>query len=118
MDILETLRALDPRALAMFAAVALVGFGADRARVNRARRRVEDYLRAHRYTVKRIRRSRRPHLSVMGSRHTIHFELEVYDLEFDTRRRGWASASSSGASGRGPSSWSGCGRCWARSRCC
>ncbi|HLV26787.1 MAG TPA: hypothetical protein VKZ41_10760 [Gemmatimonadales bacterium] len=97
MEILEMLRTMDPRAMAMFAVVAIVGYGADRARVNRARRRVEDYLRSHRYTVKRIRRSRRPRLVSIESRHTVHFELDVFDLEFNIRRHGWASVPSSNA---------------------
>ena len=97
MEFLETLRAMAPRAMAMFAVVALVGIGADRVRVNRARRRVEDYLRSHRYTLKSMRRRKRPGVAVMDSRHTIYFALEVYDLEFNVRRRGWASAPSSNA---------------------
>jgi hypothetical protein len=97
VEFLETLSEMDPRSIVMFAVVALVGVGAGRARVNRARRRLEDYLRSHRYTVKSIRRRRRPGAAIMDSRHTIYFALEVYDLEFNVRRRGWASAPSGSA---------------------
>lgn len=95
METIEALRGTDPSVFAMVAAVALVAFGADRWRVNRARRRVEDYLRSHRYTLKSIHRSWAPYLAILGSRNTIRFTVEVYDLEFNVRRRGWASASAS-----------------------
>lgn len=94
MALLDWLRTLDPRALALAASFAVLGIVMDRVRVARARRRVEDYLRAHRYVAKRIRRRWRPFVTSPQGHSTIRFEVEAYDLEFDTRRRGWASAAS------------------------
>lgn len=95
MEILDQIRALDPRMLAVFAAIVVVGMGGDYVRYLRARRRVADYLRMHRYTVKRLNRSWRPRITTTRSRHAVHFSVEAYDLEFDVRRRGWARASGS-----------------------
>lgn len=95
MELVEWLRALDPRMLGFVALLAVIGLASDQIGVARARGRVQDYLRTHRYTVKRLRRSWRPRIGTTRSRHSVHFSVEAYDLEFDVRRRGWARASSS-----------------------